>query len=527
MPKNFDRFVDQHGATGARPVRLATMTYEELAPNFRSVNEKNLALNRHLMANVEMPFYNGLEIDGGQHGQSTATMLINFGTMSDMSPVLQEALLQENHLMGEDERIEDKTINGVAATAPDSGHSGNTEGGKPVHLEVTPDRTAGTVKITPVIDMAALARANFNERNAARKGDKDGKFAGAPALNDSQADRLKVSVRYLTTTNGIGSMNDKRATENVAKAASQSYLMTASKSNPGRDMFSQSQIEEVSSKIAKVYSDFLHEYAEKKSDGLHPALRDKNGAVKPGKLDTSKVIDKTDFPSLKDMGLGVVDVNGSTVLAAIDLGDDSKNRAAAEQRHKYLPNVANAINATLSREFNSVPTMSSADIKKMDAGAERDAAQAALNTKNLGLAMKMNMFMTTPQSVETPFSVVQPAMTLTFSPFASMVRDTVECAQHKHDGPDGPAPRDGSERLKNTIEDVYGAEVLKNAKTILANAGLETDPKALAKKDPSSPDHIRTVNEAKAATQQFAADVRTAAADQLGVQLLNERGITD
>ena len=88
------------------------------------------------------------------------------------------------------------------------------------------------------------------------------------------------------------------------------------------------------------------------------------------------------------------------------------------------------------------------------------------------------------------------------------------------------SPRDGSERLKNTIEDVYGAEVLKNAKTILANAGLETDPKALAKKDPSSPDHIRTVNEAKAATQQFAADVRTAAVDQLGVQLLNERDIT-
>lgn len=521
MPKNFERFVDQHGATGSRPVRLAAMTYEEMAPNFRSVNEKNRVLNRHLMANIEMPLYNGLEIEGGQHGQSTATMLINFGTMSDMSPVLQEALLQENKLMGEDERIEDKDF-----AVPDSGHTGNTEGGKPVHLKIDPDRTAGTVKITPVIDMAALARANYNERVAARKGDKEGKFSGAPAVSDSQADRLKLSVRYLTTTNGIGSMNPARANENVARAASQSYLMTASKGNPERDMFSQTQIDEVSGKIAKVYSDFLHEYADKESKGLHPALR-KDGVVQPGKLDKSQVIEKTDFPSFKEMGLGVVDVNGSTVLAAIDLGDASKNKTAAEQRHKYLPNVANAINAVLSREFNSVPTKTSAEIKAMPAGAEKTAAQAALNTKNLGLAMKMNMFMTTPQSVETPFSVVQPAMVLTFSPFASVVRDTVECAQHKHDGPDGPAPRDGSERLKTTIEDVYGAKVLDNARAILSNAGLETDPKALAKKDPSSPDHARAVNEAKAATQQFAADVRAVAADQLGVQLLSERDITE
>lgn len=526
MPKknfkpNVGRFADAHGATGARPVRLATKTFEEMAPDFRSVTEKNLERNVHLLANVEMPLYNGLEIGDDKHGQTTATMLINFGTMANLSPVLQESLLSANGVIKEGSEI-------TSAQTKTSQYSGNTPSGKPVELEVTPDLSAGTVKLTPVIDMVALATATAQEREAARQNDK-ARFASAPKPNESAAKRLDVSVKYPTTTNGIGSMNAQRAMENVAKAGSQAYLMTASKKDPERDMLKQEQIKSVADTINDAYGKFLDAYKGGSGAGIYPAARDADGNVKVDKKTGKTVEDKTKdpiaktgFDSFASMGLAVMDVKGSKVLAAVDMGSPEANADAAAKRHAQLPNIANAFNAVLSREFNKVPTMSAREINAMPAGAEKDAARDALNTKNLGLGMKLNMYMTTPQSVEgEQFSVVQPAMTMKFSPFATMVRDTVECAQHLHDGPEGPAPRGASEPLRSTIEDVYGPKILENTRTILANAGLETDAKALAREtDP------KVVEAAQKGTQEFAQAIREQAGKD-GVQLFNERTLDD
>lgn len=520
----FDKFVDQYGVSGSRPVRLAAIAYEDLVPQFRSVSEKNLAENKHLMANITMPLYNGLEIANGQHGRTDATMLINFGTMCDMPDVLQEALLQENGVIPEGASLSEQTAAPKCAYPGNTGKSkrGSVDFGTPVALDIDPRATQGTVMITPIIDMQALAQANYKERVAKRGADKD-RFKDAPAISESTKDRLKLNVKYTTAKDGIGAMTRERARENVARAGSQVYLMTARKNDAARDMFSPEQINGIADKISKGYEKFLKDYA-KGSEGLHPALRDAEGNVVPGKVDKSQTIDKTDFPSFEQMGLGLVTVKGATVLAAVDLGDPKKNAEAAALRHAKLPNVSNAFNAIMSREFNSVPTMTNKQIEALPAGsAERDAAQAALNTKNLGCNMKLNLYMTTPQSVDVPFSVVQPSMNVEFTPYASMVRDTIECAQHKHDGPDGPAPADGSERLKSTIDQVYGTDVLNNARTILANAGIETDPKALLPKDKTTPEYAAYTSAANQATQDFANEIRTAASEQLGVELLDER----
>lgn len=516
--------------TGNRPITLPTQEYADFKKMFRSIPTQGPQMidptkptpvngTRHLIANVNMDLYNGLEIDGGKHGRVQGSTLINFGTTSRMDPDLQAMLYKDAGISDADAA---KLIQKTASTYKE-GRKGNTginpetqaPYATPVAIDAFEDMSSGTVKVRTIIDCQALANANYDDAKAERLANPS-KFAGVrepnPEVEKNLRNMMPVTVRFGTTTNGIGSMNADRAKQNTARVAAQTALMTK---GAGGSMvtFSKDEVASVGQTINDVYSSFLKELAADPSKayaGAGMAARDKDGKVIPGKF--KGTVPGTEFPSLNDLGLAVLEVDGATVLAVTST-DPSKN----DLRMKSMPAMNAAVNAKLSQAFNSVPTMSRADVAKLPR-ADRAAEQSKLTVKNLGNSMAIQMYQTTPKSVQDAFTLVNPSIQGTFSAFGNMVRDTVECAQHKHDGMDSPAAKQAAERgeqyLSKTIEQIYGAETLSNVRQIMADAGIETSSSELAKE--TSPEKVA---EAKAASQAFNDKCRETAQAQ-GVELV-------
>lgn len=447
--------------SGNRPIVLATQPLADFAKQFRAIKPGKPADGNQFLANVDMPLYTGLDIDPGDgtigHGQVPAATPINFGKMAKMEPALQEAILAHH---GVAEENQGKLMEGQT-----SGYTGNTaiEGldpesaGAPVATDARYNVSTETVTVRTIIDPSALARANYEERLAARKASPD-KFKGARPLPEIEAgkplpfdaQRLPISVKYPTATNGIGSVNKGRVAENVARAASQSYLLTASKANPGKNLPSKGEIDSVAGGVSACLDEIVAMGA-KGCKGI--PVRDKSGQP------TGATVPNTEFPSFAAMGIkAVTDKDtGSTFLV---VADETK----AAQRAEGLPKMANALNARMSQTF---------------------AGMDSKNARNLGLSLKFDMYEQKPQNLEgmnVTNSVISPAMRMEITPFASAVRDSVECAQHKHDSPELREKMGVKSDLTATIDTIYGKEILDNTKKILSDAGIETDAKALGTK---------------------------------------------
>ena len=101
---------------GPRPVALQTQPFSQFEKQFRvlqsgdkAVIEKNRQANTHLIANVNVPLFNGQTFPGENgdvgRGRTDSTMVVNFGKMANISQDVQ-ALLK--------------------TTAPGSEYTGNT-----------------------------------------------------------------------------------------------------------------------------------------------------------------------------------------------------------------------------------------------------------------------------------------------------------------------------------------------------------------------------------------------------------------
>ncbi len=414
---------------GPRPVALQTQPFSQFEKQFRvlqsgdkAVIEKNRQANTHLIANVNVPLFNGQTFPGENgdvgRGRTDSTMVVNFGKMANISQDVQ-ALLK--------------------TTAPGSEYTGNTGAdftvdGKdptPVALDVVRDLSVqgkDQYRVTTIIDMQALANANDVERDAFRKAN------SLPALGEAAKGRLTLTAGLSTTDHGMPAMNGDRFRANVAQLASQNYLLTAQKKDPSRGVVSQDTINKVADTFSKGYADFVSKYADKACAGIDRQVKGDDGKYK---TDKTHPVPNTAFPSLADMGISVVGMkDGSTALVVTDTAKNAANREG-------MNNFNNAFNAYMSQKVNQ-------------AFENDDAA------KKLGNRFSIRSYPVTPVDPTKDgrdLTLIQPSTVMTMEPYAGAVTRAYECATHNE-------PHRQNETAIQAIEGLYGKEVLENAAKI-------------------------------------------------------------
>ena len=350
------------------------------------------------MRNIEIPTFNGQTFENDGRGRNVATTLVNFEAMSNLG---------------------------------DSAHTGSTPEGKPVGVsrKVVQEANKTVAKYVLHVDPKALAAASYEERA------KVAEAKGQPAPNKNTVDRLNLKYSFSNTDKGVAGMNGASFQSNVAKAAAQRYIFTASPSKPEQNVPKQKMIEDISATFVKEYAAFAKEAVEKGCKGI--PVKDKDGKVVKG-----QVVPNTAFGPLKEMGIKAIDMNGTTILGVA--GDSSPAQTSAI--NKALVNFNNAFNAKMSQEINGKA-----------AGMDKDTAA---EYRGIGNMIGVDSYAVVPRNPRTnekaDIIVIQPSTTAVIQPFSGALFKSYDAAMH--DGPGGVA---------KPVEELYGKSILKNTQKII------------------------------------------------------------
>lgn len=390
--------------TKGRYMTLPAIEATEFERGFRDAEGK--------MRNVEIPTFNGQTFENDGRGRNVATTLVNFEAMSNLG---------------------------------DSTHTGSTPEGKPVGVsrKEVQEGNKSVSKYVLNVDPTALAAASYEERV------KTAEAKGQPTPSENTKDRLNLKYSFSNTDKGVAGMNGVSFQSNVAKAAAQRYILTASPNKPEKNVPKQEIIEDISATFVNEYAKFAKEAVEKGCKGI--PVKDKEGKVVKG-----QVVPNTEFGPLKDMGIKAIDMNGTTVLGVA--GDSSPNQTSAI--NKALVNFNNAFNAKMSQEINGKA-----------AGMDKDTAA---EYRQIGNMIGVDSYAVVPRDPKTnekaDIIVIQPSTTAVIQPFSGAVLKAYDAAQHN-----------GANGVAKSVEELYGKSIIKNAqKTIKDNevpslAGGEKD----------------------------------------------------
>jgi hypothetical protein len=411
MAKLFEKgkALESQKVTG-RCMVLPAINEDEFERGFRDAEGK--------MRNIEIPTFNGLTFENDGRGRNVATTLVNFEAMSNLG---------------------------------DSNHTGSTPEGKPITVARKEVQEGNKVvgKYVLHVDPSALAAASYDERVKAAADKKD-----MPAPNENTKDRLNLKYSFSNTDKGVAGMNAVSFQANVAKAAAQRYILTASPKDPNKNVPKQDMIEDIADKFVNTYSAFAKEAVKNGSNGIQ--VKDKEGNIVEG-----QTVPNTEFPPLKDMGITAVDVNGTTVLGVA--GTPGKDQTSAI--NKALVNFNRAFNAKMSQEINGY-------------AATLDEAKAA-EYRQLGNMIGVDSYAVVPRDPKTnekaDVIVIQPATTAVIQPFSGAVLKAFDAAQHQ-----------GANDQAKSVEELYGKDIIRNAAEIIKKnevpslAGKETDKEKAA-----------------------------------------------
>lgn len=420
--------------TGSPSVRLKAEPVGDFLKHFQSltkdannrtvvkptVSAENKGKGTHMMANIPIPLFNGQTFDNPDNpsdpgrGSNTANLVVNFSKMANLS---EELLVQAMGMSQAD------AAQAIGLQGPD-GYTGFTEAETPVSVSVTRNLSEQDplkrVKIGLEVDMKALAGANDIER---------AKNSGDRKIDERSNGRLPLTCAFTTTYDGVAGMTADRMVANTGLAASQAYLLTASKKDPDKTLPGKDTVEAIGKLFASEYTSFMKTAIEKGCDGIPRQVKD----AKSGKYVSSKTetVPKTGFKPLGEMGVTMTEVNGATVIA-IDPSKASRPYSSAE-----MVNFNNAFNAHMSQVVN------------------RQFGDKDPVARNLANQMGINSYAVKPRVPGTNepagVTLIQPSTTLTVKPFAESVTTSVMCATHQNTKP---------------IEQLYSPKILENAAAI-------------------------------------------------------------
>ena len=381
-------------------IELAAMSKKEFDSSFRGSKNGNSLDPKDYVKNVEIKTFNGQTFENDGRGSNVATVLVNFAKMSSYF--------------------------GNKGTGFECQYSGSTDGDTPVYVDKFTDFSDAVdpEKVAIQIDATALAGANFAERVA----NIEAKNAGItnpedkiPMPNQAGKDRVDVKYAFSTTHNGVAGMSADGFAKNIAKAAGQRYILTASPKDPSKEGAIPTKADMET--VAKMFSDTYGDMAAK-------AVKD---GLKPMKSTNGKVIEGTDVNALSSYGVHCVKVDGATVLA-------TSEKLTADQKsalNKELVKFNKAFNNTMSQQINAVDSKS---------------------IKALGNMMGVNAYAVDPMNSERQsagITVIQPSATAMVQPFSGALDKAFDAATHR-----------GVGGVVKTPAELYGQEILKNAQAI-------------------------------------------------------------
>lgn len=443
------------GPPNSGALMIRKCTFDEFAKGFRNCNQYAVEHENPFLMNMGFPLYSGLDVDyadgdePGEYGRDlvptrvNAETPVNLGKVANLDKDLAAAVLQA-HGFGSNENCDKAAEKLVGKPCEYAGRATLGDGpGTPVLVDAWEDLSKGSIDIGIHADFKALAAANYEERAKYRAANPE-KFAGAPPLPPAGpgkrlpplAERLPVSVKYPVMKHAIAGFAPDKVSENAVRAAAVGYLMTASKRDPDRSLPSQQSVSAAMDTVNRCFQDVIEMGRHKGCKGI-PKVRMVDGKRAP----THGVIHGTDFPSFKEMGIeAVTDRETGAMFLVVP---DSTARQTKKAREEGLRGMATALNAMLVQA----------------AGASDDKL-----VKNLTYATKFEFYPTRPrfEGHNTIASAVMPAMRMEFTPYASAVHKSAEVVLQNRD------PREA-----------FSERVVDNARRLMADAGLETDPKKL------------------------------------------------
>lgn len=388
--------------------RVITLPTQNAADFKRGLQKGDGTAKSEAIGRVNVKLFNGQTFENDGRGSNEANLTINFNTMSNYgggSKYLGSAGPDDAALAGKS----DDEIKGMLS---------------PVYVDQFTDVSdpVNPDKVRVSIDPKALAAASYASKM------ENSQNNGTPAPRETTKDRLDLRFSFATTHNGVAGMSEKGFAANVAKAAQQKYILSASAKNPEAGVPVKGDIETVSKIYAAEYAKFAKTAVEKGCTGIKAMVGDGDNR-KQGK-DT---IEGTSFEALSNLGLKVATVDGATVI-----GGSAEGKNASDV-NKALVAFNRAFNAHMSQVINGDQTLS--------AGA-----------KSLGNMMNMNAYAVMPPregSNDRNMILVQPAASASIQPFSSAFTKAYDAATHG-----------GINGVVKTPEELYGKAVIDKAQGI-------------------------------------------------------------
>jgi hypothetical protein len=394
------------------------MTGKEFREGFLALKKDGADqdVNNYLRA-VEIKTWDGQVLENDGRGSNKASTIINFAKMCDSI--------------------------GPEYNAPglDRGYTGSCANGMPVdvasYTDVADNDPNTRDKYVITLDPRAIASANYMERKAAAE------EAGRPAPDKKSADRIPVKFTFPTTKNGVAGMSLEGLTNNVGKAATQRYILTASKNTAESEVPAREDIEAVAKLTMATFDKVLMECA----DGKAKKDIQTTGVNGPKQPIEGTAVDKPAF------GVKAIEVDGATVYA-IDTSK-AKDTTTADV-NKWLVDVNNRFNKVLSQEVNG--TM----------------AKGSMQSK-LGNMIGIQAYAVEPQdpvsNEKSGLILIQPATTAQLQPYTSSLVKAYDAATHSKDFP--------GEEKNVSVDKIYDPKIVENAGKLAAEynqpSGLDKD----------------------------------------------------
>lgn len=396
----------------SRTITLPTMTGAEFKKGFTAIkkdgDEKDV---NNFLKTVEIKTWNGQLFENDGRGSNNAGVLINFAKMCDSV--------------------------GPKYNAPglDRGYRGSCANGMPVdvasYTDVSDNNPDTCDKFVVTLDPKALASANHMEVKASGKPGK------------SNPERLPIKYTFPTTKNGVAGMSLEGLTNNVGKAATQRYILTASKNTADSEVPTRDDVEAVAKLTMATFDKVLMECA----DGKAKKELQTTGVNGPKQPIDGTAVNKPAF------GIKAVEVDGATVYAI----DTSKAKdTTTSDVNNWLVNVNKRFNKALSQEVNS--TM----------------AKGSMQSK-LGNMIGIQAYAVEPKdpvsNEKSGLMIIQPATIAQLEPYTTSLVKAYDAATHSKDFP--------GEEKNVSVDKIYDPKIVENAGKLAAeynqSSGLSKD----------------------------------------------------
>lgn len=396
----------------SRTITLPTMTGAEFKKGFTAIkkdgDEKDV---NNFLKTVEIKTWNGQIFENDGRGSNNAGVLINFAKMCDSV--------------------------GPKYNAPglDRGYTGSCANGMPVdvasYTDVSDNNPDTRDKFVVTLDPKALASANHMELKA--KGN----------ANRSNPERLQIKYTFPTTKNGVAGMSLEGLTNNVGKAATQRYILTASKNTADSEVPTRDDVEAVAKLTMATFDKVLMECA----DGKAKKELQTTGVNGPKEPIGGTAVNKPAF------GIKAVEVDGATVYAI----DTSKAKdTTTSDVNNWLVDVNKRFEKVLSQEVNS--TM----------------AKGSMQSK-LGNMIGIQAYAVEPQdpvsNEKSGLMLIQPATIAKLQPYTTSLVKAYDAATHSKDFP--------GEEKNVSVDKIFDPKIVENAGKLAAeynqSSGLSKD----------------------------------------------------